>query len=128
MKTQSLFRILLLLLVVFGFSSCADEDNTIEISQLTGTWADIHEDYTTLYVFGSNKTCQISVVGPAINSDSRDCTYEISEDYKFIKLTDTETHFERQYQILKMTSSEMEWLLVSLTAEYEKINLKKQKE
>lgn len=128
MKTQHLFSMLVILMLVFGFSSCADEDNTIEISQLTGIWADVHEDYTTFYTFGSNNTCLIEMVGPLIDAIPVYCTYEISDDYKFITLKDKEGPYMEQYHIIKLTSNEMIWKDTKSGSENTEIHLEKWKE
>lgn len=113
MKTRNLFSMLALLLFAFSFISCADEDNTIEIAELTGTWfvtkPVLADDYVTSYKFNADMTCEIYTGSPLSNGVPLYRTYVISLDKKLITLYDKDGKYTEQYHILKFTSDEMEW-------------------
>ncbi|WP_300698100.1 lipocalin family protein [Bacteroides sp.] len=113
MKTQNLFSMLMLVFMAFSFISCADEDNTVEISQLEGLWfvkePVLEDDYVTSYTFKADKTCEIYTGSPLSNGIPLYRTYQISNDKKLVTIFDKEGHYTEQYHILKLTSDEMKW-------------------
>lgn len=113
MKTQNLFSMLMLVFIAFSFISCADEDNTVEISQLEGLWfvkePVLKDDFVTSYTFNADKTCEIYTGSPSSNGVPLYCTYEISSDKKLITIVEKERDHTERYHILKLTSDEMKW-------------------
>lgn len=113
MKTQNLFSMLMLVFMAFSFISCADEDNTVEISQLEGLWLvrepALEDDNVTSYTFKADNTCEIYTGNPLSNGVAHYCTYEISDDKKLITIVEKERDYTEQYYILKLTSDEMKW-------------------
>lgn len=114
MKTQGLFRILLLMLVAFSFASCADEENKIEISQLTGKWVvtepELKDNYVMSYTFYADKTCDIYTGSPLSNGKPINCTYTISEVDQLITIVDMERlHPTEKYYIVEFTPGKMKW-------------------
>lgn len=111
MKTQKIIGMLLLFLA-FSFISC-DKDEAENVSFLTGRWAVkepvVEIDAVIYYTFKADKTCEVFIVGPAINSMVSHLTYEISEDNKLITLYDKGADYTERYEILKLTNDEMQW-------------------
>ena len=113
MKTQNLFSMLMLVLMAFSFNSCADDDDTVDASQLTGLWfvkePVLKDDFVTSYTFNADKTCEIYTGSPSSNGVPLYCTYEMNHDKKIITIYNKERDYTELYHILKLTFHEMEW-------------------
>ncbi len=115
MKTKKQLAILLLSIVVLGLISC-DKDDEIDINQLIGEWyvynddPNLEVDSGVTYTFNTDKTCLIHSSSFLSDWDTIvNRTYAISYDNTLVTLYNEENRYTEQYNIRKLTSSEMIW-------------------
>ncbi len=104
-----------LFLSTFSFTACS-KDEKIDINQLIGSWNVINDDPlfamdgSITYTFNTDKTCSVYSYNALSNTDTTVYrTYIISVNNDLITLFDDENRYTEQYNILKLTSSEMQW-------------------
>lgn len=114
MKTLKLLRTLLLFLLAFNFVSCDNDDEGVNISQLSGQWAvtvpALDYDAVERYIFDTkNQTCEACLSGPAVDSFVRNYVYVIDKENMQITLTDKEHGITEKYEILSLSDNKMKW-------------------
>ncbi len=115
MKTKTQLSVLLLFCIIFSLISC-DKDDEIDINQLTGKWyvynddPNLEVDSGVTYTFNTDKTCLIHSNSFLSDWDTIvNRTYAISYDNTLVTLYNEENRYTEQYNIRKLTSSEMIW-------------------
>lgn len=115
MKAKTQLRILFLFGIILSCISC-DNDDKVDISQLTGKWSVYNDDPNLAvdgsveYTFKDDNTCSIYSYDALSNRDTTIMrTYIVSNDNKMITIFNKENAYTEQYYILKLTSKEMKW-------------------
>ena len=135
MKPMKYLNVLLLVLFVFSFSSCGDDD--IEISSLAGKWIKVYDEGVAtdgyVYYTFTQKTERTGFVlievSDAFAGDSQyEREFALSKDYKQITIFklmyggDPET---QTYNIIRLNSKRLTWSLdghSDIEENFEKIN------
>lgn len=116
----ALSTILVCMLSLFAASSCSDDDDTVDMSQLSGSWErtypkDVVAEGFVVYTFKpSTATCEIFVYDALAAKDTTQVkSYYVSDDNHeitiFDNICDDQPHITDQWQILKLTHNKMVW-------------------
>jgi hypothetical protein len=104
-------------MLVAGLSSCEklNQERTIDYSKLDGAWTEQYDptvfamDGSVEYTFDRNGHCQHHVYVLGVGSHDNNGTYAIDKAAGTITLQLTPDMTATTYNIVKLTSTEMEW-------------------
>ncbi len=115
---KKIYQLLACCTLAVSIISCSKEEK-IKIDQLEGEWLVysgklVEDDSRVSYTFKDDSLCIIQTKHAISSGDTiLNRTYQLSNDKKLITLFNENKIYTEQYKILKLTTTEMEWINAS---------------